>query len=237
MAQVKQWKQCQMQVEEHEKERGMKFTAVAKLRPDDHWYGPILPWCALDLGTTAYFAMAAASEKAQARDNTVTATATSSDRASLRRWSDQFFVLPRSSASRVMRLYDDMMAKGEIFCKDGVATMNHETKGSSFEQRVFGAALAAAAEAKTHVVGLALPRVLGRELGKWKGARHSQEVRGGGAVCLRRPAASLFHRPAHSRPSGGRTQLADVSAKCHLFLPFVEPSRCFEWTLGTHAAG
>ena len=53
------------------------------------------------------------------------------------------------------------------------------------------------------MVGLALPRVLGRELGKWKGSRHAQEI-------------------------------ADVRAKCGLFLPFVPAPRCYTWTLGSY---
>ena len=89
---------------------------MAKLRPDDHWYGPMLPWCALDLSTTGYFSMQAANERSQGQG---VDGPPNSERASVRRWSDQFFILPRPAAGLVMRLIDDMSSDGQIYCNSG----------------------------------------------------------------------------------------------------------------------
>ena len=35
-----------------------------------------------------------------------------------------------------MRLVDDLVSSGSIYCKDGVSTMSHETFRASFEERV-----------------------------------------------------------------------------------------------------
>ena len=82
--------------------------------------------------------MQAANEKSQAAE--AVAGKQRDDRQSTRRWSDQFFVLPRPAAAIVMRMVDDMSSAGNIYCNEGVATMSHETKGPSFEERVFTSA-------------------------------------------------------------------------------------------------
>ena len=79
----------------------------------------MLPWCALDLSTTGYFSMQAANERSQGVYGQPKESPPNSERASVRRWSDQFFILPRPAAALVMRLVDDMSRDGEIYCNGG----------------------------------------------------------------------------------------------------------------------
>ena len=69
--QLKQWSQCMTMIEAHKRKNSMLFDAAIKIRPDDYWYGAMLPYCALNLKTNAYIS----------RQET--------------RWSDQWFALPR----------------------------------------------------------------------------------------------------------------------------------------------
>ena len=48
VSQLSQWAQCMDSIEKYEKTVRIHFDAVVKVRPDDLFYGPMLPFCAFN---------------------------------------------------------------------------------------------------------------------------------------------------------------------------------------------
>ena len=78
--QIKQWEKVFSMVRQYEAKAKKTFVSVIKLRPDDLWFGAMVPQCTLDLRKTVYIS----------RQKT--------------RWSDQWFILPRSFAEKIMNI-------------------------------------------------------------------------------------------------------------------------------------
>jgi len=115
--QVKQWAQCYGMITQHENgeyggavtpEQGqgrnveglhelsnttklLPYDVIIKVRPDDLWFGPMLPFCAFQNGV-AYITR------------------------QKERFSDQFFILPRILASNVFNMIFDFKARGLVHC-------------------------------------------------------------------------------------------------------------------------
>jgi len=89
--QLRQWAQCYGLVVQAESKASVQYSHVAKARPDDLWFGPTLPYCAL--------APARALVSAQRM-----------------RFSDQFFLLPRRLAFDVFTMIVEMDRQGLISC-------------------------------------------------------------------------------------------------------------------------
>jgi hypothetical protein len=134
--QLTQWSHCLKLINSFEAETGNKFDAVVKLRPDDLWFGPMVPWCALNLRHQAYISR------------------------QQKRWSDQFFIIPRSVATLFMDIVEtDLRPR----CGKGDEQAHVRIDGSPpFEDMVFHCLKRYSAQIGVNVQGSALPRVVSK---------------------------------------------------------------------------
>ena len=121
------------------------FDTIIKIRPDDYWFGPMVPHCvlksvsALGPGRTAYISR----QKA--------------------RWSDQFFILPRQMAQTFFRPLDSGGgAAGECHgATSGLVISDRRiVDPEHFERQVFELLKLHAAGSGAMVTPMLLPRML-----------------------------------------------------------------------------
>ncbi len=108
IAQLRQWAQCfKLVVDEENKKlvwlkedpgghgnvKLSRYSLVAKIRPDDFWFGPMLPFCVFDPLYVAY-------QSAQQH-----------------RFSDQFFVIPRQLADDWFSTIEEFKRQGWVNCR------------------------------------------------------------------------------------------------------------------------
>jgi len=150
-AQARQWAQCFGMVEAHEAVKGKRFRydLVMKLRPDDLWFGPLPPLCSMAPN------VAIVSHQAS-------------------RFSDQWFVLPRSMAKAVFTCIHEWAKEGSLKCRKipkekGAAVMllpgfSEGNRYSFHFEDTFHSTLMKEARAKQiKVTEVILPRILTRE--------------------------------------------------------------------------
>jgi len=140
--QLKQYSRCMDRVDEYEYARGTAFAFVAKIRPDDLWYGPMVPHCAL---SQTYALISQSSNDG--------------------RWSDQFFILPRALAHTFMRLgHTDIVPhcveKTRPNATDPIFITSIDSKEKRFEGRLFEALKHHARRQGIAAVGVFFPRIL-----------------------------------------------------------------------------
>lgn len=128
---------------------GSTFDVVIKVRPDDLWFGPFIPYCALQR-RVAYLSR------------------------QKERFSDQFFVIPRELAERVLTMVFRMAEDGLVQCasvegeplgQEVVLLAGPENFGQRFhfEDNFYTRFQAIAHNASVSIKLLALPRALSRE--------------------------------------------------------------------------
>ena len=157
IAQLRQWAQCWKLIVDEEMEarrrpNGRQYSIVAKLRPDDFWFGPMLPYCA--------FSPRVAYQSAQ-----------------FDRFSDQFFMVPRVIASKWFSIFRDFQRRNWINCKAGKHGAIKSQRGHTaslydpasnkpdfaFEVKLQELLVTAAHKQKVEVRLVSFPRILTRE--------------------------------------------------------------------------
>ena len=139
--QLKQWARCLKMIEEYERKAKGKFDVVIKARPDDLWFGPMVPHCVLDVKNVALIS-----------------------RQELR-WSDQWFVLPRAVAQRTL----DVANRGlKPHCAGGAGSKNvniskiRKAGSPPFEDMIFAQLAADARAFNVDIVPSLYPRIISR---------------------------------------------------------------------------
>lgn len=162
--QLKQWSRCMTMIEAHEQKNNVLFGAVVKIRPDDLWYGAMPPYCALNLKTNAYISR------------------------QQKRWSDQWFALPRSLAQVFLHAVQTGLTP---YCdhqrKPFVNNSKIRKAGSlPYEEMIFEFLKTQARKQKVHITSLLLPRTLTRQKDSEDGAtKHAHIEKSTKDMCQR----------------------------------------------------
>ena len=186
--QLKQWDTCLQMIIHHEQQHRSIFDAVVKIRPDDLWYGPMVPNCILNITHRGYIGHQPG-----------------------RRWSDQWFMLPRQLAEFVFQSvrYDLRPHCQQPNHGSGEQpTLVLWSKGlPPFEEQIFDSMKKHARRLEIKIVSSYWPRILSR----------------------RNPEASESPHLQH------RAQL-DLTTKCNRFLWWRPEVECKSIMIGTDAA-
>jgi len=139
--QLKQWSRCMTMIEAHEQRTNTLFDAVVKIRPDDLWYGAMPPYCTLNLKTNAYISR------------------------QQKRWSDQWFALPRNLAEVFFHAVRTGLRPYCHYQRRPLVNCSKVRKSGSppFEEMIFDFLKSQASKNNIHVTGLILPRILTRQ--------------------------------------------------------------------------
>jgi hypothetical protein len=162
--QLKQWSRCMTMIEAREQKDNVLFDAVVKIRPDDLWYGAMPPYCALNLKTNAYISR------------------------QQKRWSDQWFALPRNLAQVFMHAVQTGLTP---YCDHQRKPFFNNSKirrsGSlPYEEMIFEFLKTQAMKQKVHITSLLLPRILTRQKDSEEGAtKHTHIEKNTQDMCQR----------------------------------------------------
>jgi len=145
--QLKQWSRCLRMIEIHEKRARKKFDVVIKMRPDDLWFGAMVPHCLLNPTKIAYISR------------------------QQKRWSDQWFTMPRDLAQTFLEIVTTDFRPQCSFENKMNASKIRKFGDNSFEESVFLFLKHHASNANKKVVASLFPRILSRTKdGSWSKA-------------------------------------------------------------------